>query len=659
MRWYGFFILLLICSCASVGNPTGGDYDITPPAVVKTSPAPDATNYLRPKIELFFNEYISIEKPAEKVIITPPQKKQPVIRAIGKKISVELKDTLIENTTYTFDFTNGIVDNNEKNPIDGYAFAFSTGAVVDTLMVSGVLLDATNLEPLPNIMVGLHNNLSDTAFTTIPFLRTSMTNDRGQFKIRNVAPGTYRLFALKDANKNFFYDPPAEEIAFLDSLITPTFEPAVRWDTTWVDSLTVDTIKEVHYTRFMPDNLVLRLFQKKFDNQYLTRAERPADRQLVFHFNSDAAMPPRIRLIEPQDAEPSDSTAAASTPPPDISAPPDSDLFVAELSPSRQDYTLWIRDSLVYQRDTLWAEAQYMMTDTLFNLVEKTDTIRLVWKKPKPQPEPKRNRKSKKSDLPPPVNFLRLQTSAKQGMDVFDTVKVTFPEPAMPFDSHALRIQQKIDTLWHDRNIPIVRDTLNPRIYYFDHIWDYGEEYRLIADSAALFSIYGQWNDSIRTMFGFKKEEEYANIYIKIVGDTVSGFGELLDRSDKPVRTAPLIDGELAFENITPGTYYLRFTEDHNGNGRWDPGDYGELRQPDCVYYYSKRFDPKKYMDINETWDISATPADKQKPIDITKNKPVERKKRTARDNERKTGRTSTGSSGLSGSGGSLMQNRF
>jgi len=556
MKWFRCIFLLMLFSCASVGNPGGGDYDIVPPAMQKSTPAPNAVNYRKNRIELTFDEYVSIEQPSEKVIVTPPQKKQPSVRAIGKKIIVEIKDSLQENTTYTLDFTNGIVDNNEKNAIEGFAFAFSTGDVVDTMMVSGILLNASNLEPQPNIMVGLHANLEDSAFTTIPFLRTSMTNDRGQFKIRNVAPGTYRLFALADLDKNYLYNPPAEEIAFYDSLVVPSFEPAIRLDTLWadVDSLTIDTVREIHYNRFLPDDIVMRLFQKKFDNQYLSKTERPQENRLLLHFNSETGLPPKISLLE------TDSTERT-----------DDEWYLTELSADRKDVTFWLRDSTVYQRDSIWIKAEYPAVDTLYNLATKTDTLRFVWRhkaveKQKQKAEKaKKQKKNAKTEEKPVINFLTLSISAKQTMDVYDTVKIVFDEPVINFDTKMINIRQKVDTLWEDREFPIVGDSLNPRTFFVDNFWDYEEEFQIRIDSGAVFSIYDRWNDSIVQTFKFKKAEEYANFYVTVVG-AAAGFGELLDRGDKVVRKADLIDGELAFENILPGTYYIRYTEDTNSN---------------------------------------------------------------------------------------------
>ena len=256
--WASLLLLVALYSCANMATPNGGPYDERPPRFVSSTPAPNQTNYNGKKVEILFDELIQIEKPTENVIITPPQMEMPIVRTSGRKVVVELKDSLQPNTTYTIDFTNSIVDNNEKNVLENFTFAFSTGQGIDTLEVAGVLLNAENLEPMPGITIGLHSNLEDSAFVSLPFTRTSLTNDKGEFTIRNISPGTYRIYALSDVNRDYKFDQPGEDIAFLDSLIIPTFEMASRQDTIWKDSLTIDTILTVGYTHFYPDDIQLR-----------------------------------------------------------------------------------------------------------------------------------------------------------------------------------------------------------------------------------------------------------------------------------------------------------------------------------------------------------------------------------------------------------------
>jgi hypothetical protein len=610
------FYLLVVCglyACASMGNPSGGDYDIEPPRFVGGDPAPNSIHFEKNKITLFFDEYIAIEKPSEKIIVTPPQKKMPVIKAVGKHITVELKDSLQPNTTYTFDFTNGIVDNNEKNALDGFSFAFSTGDVIDSLVISGLLLNAENLEPMPNIMVGIHSDLSDTAFTTIPFLRTSQTNETGRFWVRNIAHGTYRLFALNDNNRDFKFDQPGEAIAFYDSLIVPSFEPAIRQDTVWKDSLTVDTIKDVQYTHFTPDDVLLRLFKETFETQYLSKAERINARQFTMSFNTPVDVLPKVYLIEEEKTD-------HETP-----------WYLLEQSPDRKILTYWLTDAHLYGKDTLRIETDYLAHDTLNNLVTVTDTLRLITKKTATP-------KDKKKDAEEKPDFLEVSIKPSGTMDVFDTLKITFSEPVPPFEREWIQIRQKVDTLWEALDFPLLQDTLNPRLYYINYAWPYDQEYQIGIDSAAICSIYDKWNDSIQVKWKTRKEDDYGQLILLMSGNESSGFGQLLDGSEKIVKEEPLEEGEIAFYDIKPGKYYLRYIEDVNGNGKWDTGNYAEGLQPEEVYYYPGFFELKAFMELEQHWDIKELPLTKQKPLEITKNKPKEKQqpKKEDKKNENK-----------------------
>ena len=151
-------------------------------------------------------------------------------------------DTLKPNTTYTIDFSDAIEDNNEGNPLYDFAFTFSTGDHIDSMAVAGTLLNAADLEPVKGMLVGLHANLQDSAFTTLPFDRVGRTDSRGRFSIRGVAPGEYRIYGLMDGDQNYRFSQPSENIAYNDSLVIPTCEQRMRQDTMWIDTLTYDTI---------------------------------------------------------------------------------------------------------------------------------------------------------------------------------------------------------------------------------------------------------------------------------------------------------------------------------------------------------------------------------------------------------------------------------
>ena len=182
-------------SCANMGRPGGGPKDETPPVLKKSTPLAGTLNYNKNKIVLEFDEIVQVENPSEKIIISPPQTKMPQVSTLGRTVTITLNDSLIPNTTYTIDFGDAIADNNEKNKMQDFSFYFSTGDHIDTLEMSGTLLNASNLEPISNMLVGIYSNPSDTAFTTQPFLRMGRSDEYGHFTVRNIAAGTYRVFA--------------------------------------------------------------------------------------------------------------------------------------------------------------------------------------------------------------------------------------------------------------------------------------------------------------------------------------------------------------------------------------------------------------------------------------------------------------------------------
>lgn len=606
---YGMLLLTVIYSCANIGSPNGGPYDETPPKFVSSTPVPNQINYTGKKIEILFDELIQIEKPSENVIITPPQMELPVIRSAGKKAVIELKDTLKPNTTYTIDFTNSISDNNEKNVFENFSFAFSTGDIIDTLEVSGVLLNAENLEPMPGITIGLHNNLEDSAFVKLPFVRTSRTNDKGQFTIRNITPGTYHIFALNDVNRDYKFDQPGEDIAFLDSVIVPSFELTTRQDTTWKDSLTIDTIRTVGYTRFFPDNIELRLFKEKFERQYMVKPERPDEKYFTLRFNTKLDTVP--------------------VPVPINFTPEDSTWYFVQQTEGGTAVNYWLADSTVWKQDTLQVQVSYPKSDSLNILRPQTDTVQLVLRR-----RPAEKKKKKKKDEPDPIVFLGMQVDAPSSMDLFDTISVTFNEPVLDINKEMFFLDQKIDTVWNTVDFDFFPDSTNSLNYFIRRPWKYGEEYRIVVDSAAIHSLYGKWNDFFTGEFKIKKEDEYGYLYLNINGVDTTAFVELLSSGDAPVRKAKVKDGGVLFMDLKPDKYYARIVIDTNGNGVWDTGNYIEKRQPEEVYYSPKMYEIMQNWQVEETWNVNSTPLAKQKPLEITKNKPKEatKKKRNYKD---------------------------
>lgn len=160
--------------------------------------------------------------------------------------------------------------------------------------MSGTLLNASNLEPISNMLVGIYSNPSDTAFTTQPFLRMGRSDEYGHFTVRNIAAGTYRVFALKDGNRNYFFDNATEDLAYLDTTFTPTVSMEWHSDTLWVDTITVDTIITTLQPHYMPDNIILRAFNENYKASYFEKYDRSDRHRITLYFSTAQDSLPRI-----------------------------------------------------------------------------------------------------------------------------------------------------------------------------------------------------------------------------------------------------------------------------------------------------------------------------------------------------------------------------
>ena len=629
-------LAIITYSCASMGTPDGGPYDEMPPKFVGSSPQLRAVNVKSQKFELEFDEFIKLEKASEKVIISPPQMEQPEIKVVGKKVVGEFFDSLKDSTTYTIDFSDAIVDNNEGNPMGHFTYSFSTGAAIDTMEVAGTVLNAANLEPIKGIQVGLHKNLNDSALVKLPFDRVSRTDSRGHFSIRGVAPGKYRIYALMDGNQNYLFDSKTEMIAYSDSIIVPSMTPATRQDTVWKDTLTIDTIKTVGYTRFLPDDIILRAFKEENTRQYFVKSQRDKENHFILKFSAKADTLPTLTGLN-FDAK---------------------DAFVIEPNEGNDSICYWIKDSLVYLMDTLQIKMDYLYTDSLEQLVPKTDTIYLANKltreqreklaqKEAEEKEKERKKKEKKGEKiePEPFPFLKMNVDAPSSMDVNKNILLTFEEPVAHIDTSAIHMSVKVDSLWEETPFIFRADSVIPRQYEILAEWEPEKEYQLKIDSAGIVGLYGLHINKVEQTLKVKKLDEYGTLLLNIKGADPHAIVELLDSSEKVLRQQSVTpEGTADFYYLAPNAkYYVRLFNDRNGNKVWDTGKFEEGIQPEEVYYLPKVWEMKANFEFEETWDIHGTPVDKQKLDEIKKQKPEETKKVQDRNKERakKLGRAS------------------
>lgn len=625
----GAVVASLLGACASMGRPTGGDYDIEPPVYVKSNPAIGATGINRNHITIDFNENVQVEDVMNKVVVSPAQKNIPQITANGHRVSVELRDTMQPGTTYTIDFSDAISDLNEKNVLDGFAIDFSTGDSIDSLRLSGMVFEARTLEPAQGVLVGVYSNLTDTTITTLPLERIAKTNQLGQFTVRGLKPGDYHIFAINDINRDYHWD-RSEDVAFYDVTVSPTAET-----TTVTDTLTAadgsDSIVSVSRTKYLPNDILLTWFNEGYTPQYLKDYTRPDRRRLFVKFSAPSDTLPEIRLLNGVDSGlPIDRWARLNA--------------IATFD----SLEYFITDTAVVAQDTMMIEMRYLRTDTLDQLSWGTDTLRVLFKgareekRQKEEAEKKAAERRKKAEKKgenidsieaaeaAKLTFVKVSAPGGATQEIYKPLFIDVDQPLDTIIQGGLRMLMLNDTIWDTIPAPplVPVDSFGLLKYQLDMKWTPGTKYKYVADSASIIGTYNQWNSTFTHEFSTRKLEDYSALYFNVTGVTDSAVVEVLDKSDKPVDEAPLKGGVAEFPYMQPGTYYARLYIDRNGNGKWDTGSLLDSVQPEEVYYYPKKIVLKKNWDVEQSWNIYDTPIDLQKPKEIVKNKPKTAKKR-------------------------------
>lgn len=606
---------LLLAACASIGRPEGGPRDMTPPVVVSSTPAPGSVNVSNGRIDIVFDENITLDDPMNKIVVSPPQKKQAQISSNGRRVRINLRDTLRDSTTYTVDLADAVRDLNEGNILDGLAIDFSTGPSIDTLMISGIVFEGRTLEPAQGMIVGVYSTpVADTALTTLPMDRITKTNALGRFTIRNLKPGSYRVFAINDLNHDFHWD-RSEDIAFLDRDISPS-TMAVEVTDTFTDAAGNDSLVTRPATRFLPDDILLTWFNENYKPLYLVKHERPDARRLTLEMSTHSDSLPQLTLL---------NTVRAG-------ARLDREA-VLQSSPGLDSLTYWLRDTTLIGSDTLKIAARYLHTDTLDNITFTTDTLTFALRQPK-----KKKKRDEETDSVPKLEFVNIGISSRQPQDLNIPLLFETSAPTASIDSAGFRIEVLVDSVWMPvaARIPSPPDSLQPMRLLTEMTWKPKTKYRVTIDSLAVTDIYGNHNRPFVQEVSTHAIEDYAALFFNI-GDLGpdSAIVELLS-SDKPVRLEPVRNGVATFEYVTPGAYYARLFIDRNQNGRWDTGSVADTVQPEDVFYFSKKLNLKKNWDVEQQWNIYETPVDLQKPEDIKKNKPPRPKWETEEEREKR-----------------------
>ncbi|HIX02916.1 MAG TPA: Ig-like domain-containing protein [Candidatus Odoribacter faecigallinarum] len=601
-EWFGIMVVALcIYACANRGYPEGGPKDETPPQVVEEVPLSYTTNFKAKRVNIYFDEFVQLNDINNKFIFSPPVKKDPKVSLKGKYVQVAIPDSLRENTTYSLDFADAIVDNNESNPLGFYRYVFSTGERIDTLELGGTVVNAESYEPVMGVLVALYEKQGDS----IPLKELpdyiARTDSSGNFRLTNLREGHYRVMAIEDANRDKMYAPESEMFAWMDTTVFPVVEPATRVDTFHViekiveaDTILRDSIVRTDYLAYGPSNLYLRLFLEKLTQLYLVEDDRKEREQLNFIFSIPGENGLEVTLWDTLATEPLPQ-----------------DWYFKEHSAGNDTLTLWIKDSTVYKKDTLNVILSYMRSDSTGQWERYSDTARYTFR----AKEKKEGKSKKKDEDAPKVEFLEIKSNISGDLDLGARLYLEFSRPINKSTLDSIRVLEKVDTVYQLIPFQVVEDSLRVRRVFVDAAWKAGGEYQLQIDSATIYDIYGRFNDKLEKKFKVRTEEYYGKIMVNVRGVDCPTIVQLYKaengKSENGKRTYNVVqskvveqDGEVVFPLLPEGKYCVRAILDRNGNGVWDTGLYLKHRQPEEIVYLRGEIAVKQNFDVEQDFDI-------------------------------------------------------
>ena len=597
------FLDAFLTRCASIMTPDGGPKDTIPPVITVLTPGNFTTNFKEKKIYIEFNEYVQLKDQNKEMYTSPQMKKMPLIATRGKGIVITIRDTLKENTTYAIDLGSAVRDNNEGNPLNAMRYVFSTGDTVDSLMCSGYTADSYKADSVSRTFLWffIADSLPDTPdYDSTIFNRKpdviARAQNNGIFIAQNLKPINYRIYAFGDKNDNQMYEPGTDLVGILDSVYNPaTMQPFAIW----FDSLR-------NYPSADPQ-LYFRMFtDKAFKGQRLVEAQRKDRKQIVLYFNTALPKIDSIRL----DSIPSDK------------------IIFDPRTKGKDTLNIWLNVPAESLPDTIKGNITYYKHDSVRNLVQTTEPIKVAWKLIESKEEQKAREKEEKErkqaeaegrEYTPPQkpNPFKYKSSASSEINPEKGFDITIDYPLVAFDSTAVKLYK----LSGDDKNPtetevekhFVRDTLNIGRYAVRAKWENNTKYRFYIPKQSMTDIMGYQNDSISSSFNTFDPEKFSKIVLTVKGEKNREY--IIQQTDSSGKMQQEItgvtSGKYTINFVSPGEIRIRIIEDTNGNGVWDAGDVVNRLQPE-----------RAEMFINDNGeDIFATKANWDIEIDIDMSK--------------------------------------
>lgn len=630
--------LFVLSACAKQGFPSGGPKDETPPVVLGTTPQNGTLNFNFKEFSILFDEYVNVKDADNNILVSPTMSKKPEYSTKGRSVVVKLKDTLHANTTYLFQFKEGIVDFNEGNALPSYEYVFSTGSSIDSMTLRGKVLDALTDKPRTETITVLaypESSLTppDSALTTPqgdsivakeqPMYMTRCDKE-GNFTLNHLRPGRYLLLAIEDGDKNLRLTGD-EPVAFLDTLAVAVKMPPAP-DTTTLDSTSAsdslakvaDTLAPTPGTATLAHDstattsdvysYIMKISQDKKEKQRISKSE--------FLRKS------RIQIVTKVPLSPNYSL---------------SQITYDSTSPQLQLY-----HKTLTKGDTLDVWIGNKECDSITLLLKDTtglnDTLRLQFRASAPKKAIGPVGISSQSQKTTPHI---MQSLIAKNHPFFDTLWLSFDNPvegicdpwlqdSSSLDSAVLVMAMKDSSLSHCGIHLLPDSTFAPALgkkAYIVFEGKPGEKYRFSIPDKIFYDIFLNKSDSLTVSTEFTKTESYGNIFLTLlssdttanqstqnINDSTSSHPsslfphlivQLTNERGEMVRQQIVSQPcKLSFLHLKGGKYGVRAIIDLDRNNQWTPGNYWQQRQPEKIIHFEKTLELRENWDMEEKWEI-------------------------------------------------------
>jgi hypothetical protein len=582
------FGVLLFHSCANPGaGPSGGLKDTIPPRLLNSTPLPGTLQFSGKNIVLDYNELVLADKLDEVLVVSPPLASRPEIKTRGRSIVLTFKEDLIPDRTYSVDFKTGIKDNNEGNPIEPYRMTFSTGDQLDSLRISGHVIDAYTLVPLKDALVTIYELEHDSVFRRLRPDYVARTDDKGFYMFDNLQSKSYKVYALVDGDNNLFYSQESEAIGFIDSLLKPTAQFVPQIDTIINGK---DTLITSGYVDYFPSELYHRMFTEKFYNQYLTTHRRSIREGLFIQFNEALADSFHYELVNSPLA--------------------DSIQWVREEFSARRDSVfLWITDPEISKKDTLRLKVEFSVKTKAGLDSLQTDTLQFLFVEPvRP--------KSKKEEQPvAAMKIVDLSHNVKGKFNLNETLQLKASLPISEIDLEKIQLKEQVnDSTFLPVTWKLETDSVTKRAIKVPFKLKEKTNYVFETDTAAFVAFNGAVSMPISLKIATQEADFYGSVIVQIEGAGPNSIVQLLKvGKDEELIQQRMLTGEkgqIVFDYLAPDKYMVKLIDDANKNGKWDTGRLSQGVQPERVFYFSKVLKVKSNWELKEKWIIDLNKID-------------------------------------------------